>query len=200
MDDPFDPWLPERQSTLAYIYQRWLPPIAVASLLVWAVASRLLHFYPPVGTYIAIVAVGGVVVTVWPPEKPWSKAAWLGVFVFLGFFEVQNLYRDRASHDKEQTESNQKQKEAFQGIANGITATINSGQQQFEATMERAGKVLSTTQSIAALAQQNLENTTGGDSFAYIVPQIDTGTVVRLALHNHGNADFGILNWPSSAA
>ncbi len=134
MDDPCDPWFSvEKQPPFAYFYQNWLPRVAVVSLLAWAVVSEFLHLYPPVGTYIAIVAVGGVVITIWPPEKPWSKAVWLGIFLFLGVFEIRNLYRDRAYHDNEQAQARAQELNSFNQIAFGINQSIATGQQQFAA-------------------------------------------------------------------
>ena len=64
------------------------------------------HWHPPVGSWIAVLALLGVIVP-WlfrPPEKMGrgEKAIW--TFVMLAFFylELRTLYLDRDEHDGEQ--------------------------------------------------------------------------------------------------
>ena len=158
MDDPFDPWFtPQKPS----FYQKWVPPLAVAAVGIWCVVLRFAHIYPPVGTYIAILAFMAVVVTIWPPEHAWSKAAWLATFFFLMGFEIHNLYRDRAQHDQQLALQRQMETDAFQTIADGLSSAITQSQQHFDATVERV-------EGVSQLTQKSIGTVTGGDGFCYM--------------------------------
>ena len=98
--------------------------------------SSLATWHPPVGVFIALLALIGVLV-------PWfrgeanrrEKALWtLLMFVFVGL-EIRSIYMDQAEHDKQQADARTQQINSFSQIGQGINATIETGQQQFKETM-----------------------------------------------------------------
>ncbi len=91
--------LSEPTSRLHTAYHRYLPPLVFLLIVAWAVILRFVKYHPPIGTYIAVLAFGAVIVTLWPPEGRWSKVCWLLVFAGFLIFEVRNLYDDRNEHD-----------------------------------------------------------------------------------------------------
>jgi hypothetical protein len=95
--------------------------------------------------YIACLAGLAVVVTIWPPESNWSKAAWLSVFLACTGLEIATLYQERAENQDQQARTRQQQLNSFSNIATGINTAINNSQQQFAATMEGFQKTLEAT-------------------------------------------------------
>lgn len=106
--------------------------------------AGLYSWYPPVGVFIALLAVFGVLV-------PWfrgdvaskrEKALWTGaMFLFVGL-EIRSIYLDQAKHDREQTDARKEQLKSFSEIAKGIDASISNSQKQFDATMGRIENTL----------------------------------------------------------
>lgn len=170
------PW-----TVIGNIYQRWLPPIVATGTILWLSFVLLFHpWRPPVGVYIACVAGLAVVVTIWPPESRWSKAAWLLVFFACTGLEIVTLYQERSENQAQQAQTRKDEEIRFAGI-------LQQSQKQFEATMAKTGKVLDKTQKVAELAEENLSNLTGRNSVAYIAPQPpDTDGKVPLGIVNAG--------------
>ena len=185
MDDPFDPWpIPDDERTawsaVNNIYQRWLPPIILLGTLIWlGFVFFLKPARPPIGSYIASLALLAVVVTIWPPESNWSKAAWLAVFFALTGLEICTLYRERSDNQAQQAQSRIDEDNRFAGI-------LEQSQKQFDATMAKTGTILDETQTVARLAENSLDNLTGGDSVAYIAPQAVQNGRVPLVIVNAG--------------
>jgi len=167
MDDPCDPWFkPEARTiwiTLKGIYQRWLPPVALIVTLAWMARVKFFNpRHPPIGEYIACLALLVAVVTIWPPESNWSKAEWLAVFFALTGLEITTLYQDRAENQRQQADAREQEKAAFQSIANGINTSISNSDKSFVATMDKM-------KHLAMLSVEGIETATGGDSFCYMV-------------------------------
>jgi hypothetical protein len=100
--------------------------------LFWHVYS----WHPPVGVFIAILAVLGVVVPlVRRNVGPREKAVWTAVMFLLMLMEIKSIYQDRAHYDKEHADARKEELDRFDKIANGITTTITISQSQFNATM-----------------------------------------------------------------
>jgi hypothetical protein len=122
------------------------------------------QWHPPVGVFIAILAVLGVLV-------PWfrggdalgrkEKALWTILMFVLVLLEIHSIYSDQAEHDREQALARCQQLVSFQAIAKGIDQAIQSSQQQFSATMARSDSILRSQ-------NEALNTATGGDSFCYI--------------------------------
>ncbi len=150
-------------SRLSVLYQKWLPPIALGAIIVWSALLYRFGWYPPIGVYIAVVGVVAFVVTIWPPENRWSKGAWLLVVLVLCLFEIHNLYHDRDNHDATERQARKEEREAFKGIADGLTAAISANQKNFDATMQSMNRIAGTT-------TENLTRMTGGNSYMYFDP------------------------------
>lgn len=117
--------------------------------------------YPPIGVFIAILALLGVVVPLFRDLTKIGrreKAIWTFLMFALVLLEIRSIYLDRDAHDKEQAAAREEQLKQFGEIAKGINATIDKSQMQFDATMARIETTLKTseetlnnTQPIAAL-------------------------------------------------
>ena len=60
--------------------------------------SAVLHYHPPVGAYMACLALGAAAVTIWPAQSRWAKVAWIIVFLLITVFEIGNLPVGRLRH------------------------------------------------------------------------------------------------------
>jgi hypothetical protein len=150
-------------------YQKWAPPIALITSIVWFVCAYIFEVPdPPLGAYIAVLGLVAVIVAIWPPQHKWSKAAWLLIFFLFTFFEIHNSYRARNKQDEEQAEARKEERKAFEAIADGLTTSMTNNQKAFDATMARM-------EALAELSKTNINESTGGDSFCYV----DMGGVVE---------------------
>jgi hypothetical protein len=123
------------------------------------------QWHPPVGTYIGVLGVLGVIVP-WlfrPPEKmkKGEKALWTLVLFVLFGLELRTLYFDRDEHDRTEAHARCEQLHNFGEIAAKLNGAIESSQKQFEITMARSDQV------IAGLGD-TMKIQTGGNSFAFI--------------------------------
>jgi len=124
------------------------------------------NWYPPVGFFIAILALLGVLVPLFRDLTKIGrreKAAWTFVMFLLVGLEFRTLYLDRADHDQKEADARATQLKGFKEIGTGIEAAIQKSQQQFDETMTRIGTTLKTseetlknTQPIAALEFQGM--------------------------------------------
>jgi len=145
--------------------------------------DKLWAWYPPIGVYIAILALLGVLVALLRDVTKIGrreKALWTAIMFILVLLEIKSIYQDRYAHDKEQSEARAEQLKQFDTIAKGINTTISNSQQQFDATIKRV-------EGVSRIAARGLENVTGGDSFGFVVPQAFGSQEVPLRIWNHGN-------------
>jgi hypothetical protein len=164
-----DPPSPEQQTTwtaLKRFYQRGLSPVMAVGVLLWLSCVLILKPpRPPIGTYIACLACLAVVVTIWPPESTWSKAAWLVVFFACTGLEIAILYQERAENQKQQAETRRDEKDAFKAIADGLRESMSKNQDAFDTAL---GKM----QRLDVLSHENINEVTGGNGFVTIEPSI----------------------------
>jgi hypothetical protein len=122
------------------------------------IAQPWWQWHPPVGTFIGVLGVLGVIVP-WlfrPPEKmgKGEKALWtLLVFVLFGL-ELRTLYLDRDEHDRAEAQARCEQLHSFNEIAGGIRDAVAQSQKQFNATMGGISREINIY--------------TGGESYAYL--------------------------------
>jgi hypothetical protein len=104
------------------------------------------------GVFIALLAFVAAAVTFRDPGKA-EKAIW--TFVFLGLMggEVWMMSVDRTENNRKQKETRETEIASFKSIGDGIKASIDNSQLQFNATMGGINK--------------NIKVITGGDSFPY---------------------------------
>ncbi len=136
---------------------------------------QIWYSHPPVGVYIAVLALLGVIVPL-TREKvgPREKALWTIVMFMLLLLELRSIYLDRAEHEQEQLQARNEQLASFSKVAQGIDKTIENSDREFAATMERTDSLLA--------------NVTGGGSFAVVYPLINPGRKdLPLYIENRGD-------------
>src|SRR5208283_790529 len=84
-------------------------------------------WYPPVGVFIAILAVLAVLVPLFrdlADMKKREKAIWTALVFALMLLEVKSIYQDRNAHEKQQSDDRTAQLVNFQKIGDQITLAI----------------------------------------------------------------------------
>jgi hypothetical protein len=119
------------------------------------------------GFFIPTIAIGflGVVAVVMTIRADRfttvERMAYALIAVALFVIETRAVYRDRDEHDKQQSETRSREAQNFREIADGLKATLQQNQKQFEATMRRSDAI------VGGVADST-KTQTGGDSFAFI--------------------------------
>jgi hypothetical protein len=113
----------------------------------------------------------------WP-----EKIAWIAVLVALTILEVLAIHRADVNSRAERDEQNRR----FNAIAERLEDSINTSRTQYGDTINHVDGVLATTQNVAELAEENLQDLTGGDSYPYVTPGIPP-TGGMLADHSRFN-------------
>lgn len=116
--------------------------------------AKLWGFYPPVGVFIALLALLAVLVPLFrdfAKMRKVERAIWTVVMFALMLLEIKSIYQDRRAHDQEQALARQTQLDNFKKIGDEITLAIQQNQQNFNTVMT----------STKTLLAANL----GGDSF-----------------------------------
>ncbi|HEV2501422.1 MAG TPA: hypothetical protein VGY31_17760 [Terriglobia bacterium] len=165
----------------------WVPFSVGAALIGAVIFFTLCRWHPPVGVYIAALAVLGVFVPLirWEKAGPEEKALWTAVMLVLVGLEISSIYKDRNEHDAEQARARKEQLEGFQRIADGLSRSIAQSQENFNATMARSSKIMERVQT-------SIDSITGGNSFVYmqLVGLQKTGAILhvqhagKFPLHN----------------
>jgi hypothetical protein len=134
---------------------------------VWFCISWLFHVpHPPVGTYIGILAALAGLVTLWPPDNPWAKAAW--VFVFGGFLvmEITTLYQQKPEDERQRIADRIAEDDRFAGLLRtqqeSFAEVLRKNQEQFAATLGRI-------EGVKRLASESIDEQTGGKSFCFFL-------------------------------
>jgi hypothetical protein len=133
------------------------------------VLHSLWAWHPPVGIWIGILGLLGVVVTLLRDPKEigkGEKAVWIIILFALLFLEMKSVYQDRNEHDEAERQSRERSEQNFseiangiQGAVNGLNTTIAEGREHFDKTMVGLASAVNTQ--------------TGGESYASLlfVPQ-----------------------------
>lgn len=100
----------------------------------------------------------------------------------LAFIEIRAINGDRDARDIAQKNALQEEGLNFGAIGKGIEQSINQGQLQFQATMQSSQQQFDATMSKVGTV---LGSVTGGNSFAYLMPQ--PTNPVSLVVWNHGD-------------
>lgn len=150
------------------------------------------QWHPPVGSFIAVLAVIGVLV-------PWfrgdasrrEKAMWtIAMFVLLGL-ELRTLYRDRTEHDEEQTTARCQQLQSFQRIATSLDTAIAQSADQFrqtaqglDATIKETKETIENTAPHADVRLDQFSSTAGPQSPVSLV--FNQPMITNVFYHNAG--------------
>jgi hypothetical protein len=142
--------------------------------------TNLLNWHPPVGVFIAILALLGVLVPLLREKiGKREKAVWTALMFALLLMELRSIQLD---HD-DQLKARQKQDEQFSAIAGGLKDTVTTAQQQFQTTMNRMER-------LASLSNKNIDAVTGGNGFVYVdimPPPVDQDGVSFVAFVKGSN-------------
>ena len=126
--------------------------------------AEVLNWYPPVGIFIAILGVVGIVVPLvrdLAKMSKWEKAGWTAVMFILMGLEIRSIYLDRKAHDLEQKNARAELLQNFKDVGDGIKKEIDTSQTEFAATMKRSDTILGGV-------GENIKIANGGDIYAYI--------------------------------
>ncbi len=157
-------------------YSSWgfyLQAVIVAVCLGW------FDVKPPVPTVaIGFLGVVAAIMTVRADHfHNGERAVWILISFALFIVEMRAVYQDRDEHDRQQVELRKREDETRKAEQDSFAALLREGKDLFTATKQ-----------IEGLAHKNLENVTGGQSFAYLTPQTQFGTVpIPLTIYNYGH-------------
>jgi hypothetical protein len=154
---------------------------------------ELLHWPPPVGVFIAILGLLGIVVPFIRDLGKMGKrekAIWTAVMFALLVLEIRSIYADRSAHDREQATARAEQLKHFKEVGDGITKAIDESQKQFEATMERSNSILGGV-------GESIKIANGGDSYPFIALG---GTSSRLEMYLSVDGNHHLLDVAGSVA
>jgi Ca2+/Na+ antiporter len=133
-----------------------------------------------VGMAIGLLALLGVIFPI-IREKigKIEKVVWIVLFTGCLVFEVYSIRMEDLKNKSEQDLASCQEHNSFQKIASQVDS------------------VLKTTQSVASLAEENLKDLTGGDSYAYLDPRITSTAmyekyILHAALKPEDNLSFNL--------
>lgn len=157
----------------------WVLALCVAGLALWAI------FKPQSpGVSIGLLALAAGIMSVRPKMHTAEKMTWV---VFLIVFAILEIHAINKSDEYNRT-TREQQNSQFAEIARGLQQSIITSKQQYESTIGQVQGVLQTTESVASLARDNLNNVTGGHSYAYLVPEpVEGATGYSVNLFNNGD-------------
>jgi hypothetical protein len=146
----------------------------------WVLAASFtvywLNCVPPPGYAIGALAVVAGVMSV-RDVKILGKISWVLLLVCLLITEFRAIDKDRADNEQKEKEFFATQQKGFGEISQQAGANFEQTTRGLETAINGLNSVLGTTQDVAKLAKRNLENITGGDSFAYLVVEPTEGAV-----------------------
>lgn len=142
---------------------KWLPLLIFLLLAVWVCVARVLNVgHPPVGTYVAILALVAGVMTIWPPENRRLKFTWAVIFAALLFLEISALYQqkrdDETQRDKNQMDENNRFAGLLKSQNESFEKVLEQNQREFDKTIENLSAISSR---IEATAQEDFRQFSG---------------------------------------
>ncbi|HWY71126.1 MAG TPA: hypothetical protein VNX88_20845 [Terriglobales bacterium] len=162
---------------------------------VWQAPFVILFAYwlckqPEPGLAVTILGLAAVIMAIRAEHfTRTEEVIWIVVACALCVIEIRAIRHDREVAASEQAEVRKREEENFRTIASGLQASIDNSRSQFAATMEQTKTVLDKTESVSTLTKKNLENITGGESFAFVRPQVEAAGKgpIGLVVWNRGN-------------
>jgi hypothetical protein len=157
---------------------RFSPLITLVIVGLWWLYVSTRQFYPPVGVYIAVLAFLAVVVTIWPPNNPWTKAAWLIVFFCVMKLEVDNLFHDRLDNQNKEAQRRKGEqgvaRQAQQDEDDRFAGLMKSQQDSFADVLKGSQKQLIRSERIMSKSEEAASFAGGGDSFPFVFSGVVT--------------------------
>jgi hypothetical protein len=180
-------WKVELREQLETIWENRWCGVALAGTFTIAVAC-LFYWVPPPGISVAVMGAVAAIMAARTKATGAEKATWMLIISALLVIEIAAINKERyfarLNEDIRVTQEQRKFREIARDIRDAATKTT----QQLDATMAKENEVLGTTQQVADLSKKNLENITGGKSFAIVTPQVWSGIVpIPLSIYNYGN-------------
>jgi hypothetical protein len=178
----------------------WKNPWMGASLLLafYALGAYWWYVIPSPGKAVASLAAVATVMTFRGELKGVEKTfLTLALFLFV-WIEIRAIDKDQADNEERQRKFFEVQKTSFGQIATQASTNFSDTTGKLTSAIDGLNAVLGTTQSVAAIAKQNLEAVSGGTSFAYVIPDNQEfqkggvtiqheGAAFSMTLINHGN-------------
>jgi hypothetical protein len=144
-------------------------------LAVWGFASPHSVGWS-IGTLTLVAAAASIRLDMKGMKGP-ERVAWIVVFSILTYQEYAAIDRndkqniaDRQAQNEQNLGDRKAQNEHFEAITKELTDSLTTSRTQYKSTITHVDGVLKTTRSVASLAKENLENLTGADTYAYVVP------------------------------
>jgi hypothetical protein len=148
-------------------------------------------WYPPIGVYIAILALVGVLVPLFRDLTRigrWEKAAWTAIMFLLVILEIKSIYQERNAHDKEQSDARSEQLSRFEQISDGLKNALQQSDQQFKATMQGIKSTLTSSERTLKNSQPRaVLETKLIDVPTPMVPTVQTRLTFNVHYTNYGN-------------
>ncbi len=155
------------------------------AVLVWFFLVKL----PPSGYAVALIACAAALMSVHAEMNGWQKAVWMLIIGGFLIVELRSISHDRTVSNESAKNVRDEQDRNFSQILKNNRDEVADNKNKFSATMSRFGVIQSTTEEVAKLSKQNLENITGANSYAWIIPQVQDLSYpsrVPLVIHNYG--------------
>jgi hypothetical protein len=132
----------------------WILVLVGIGLTLWV------GFFPKSpGVSIGLLASVAGVMSVRPKMHPAEKFAWVAVLIAFTILEVHAIRVSDAKNEGTLNEQNQ----VFKGIADGLKTSMETSKGQYDSTISHVDGVLKTTQNVARLSKEDLEDVTGGE-------------------------------------
>jgi hypothetical protein len=137
-------------------------------LVMFSLAYAALLYRPPVtnvaSLFIALIAAA----MVFGEKRPVFKALYFVLILLFTMVEMKAISREHEEVARQETAKRKDENDQFQKIADGINKTIAASDRQFQTTMLATNKLIDESTGLAKLAQQNINATTGGNTYCYV--------------------------------
>jgi hypothetical protein len=160
------------------VWKSW--PTSVLLCGIGAAAAMWVRWtLPAPGISIAILGLVAAVMSLRGEMRPLEKASWMLIISTLLVAEIQSIRTDRTHADSQAKSDRVAQDRAFELVLKKEDAQLQETLRGFEA--------------VGRLAKKSIENQTGGDSYAYVTPQMGV-TPIPLSIYNYEtNTLTGVL-------
>jgi hypothetical protein len=141
---------------------------------------------PPPGYSIGALAVVAGLMSV-REMKVLGKITWVVLLICLLITEFRAINKDRAENERQQREFFEEQKAGFTGIATQASNNFAGTTAGLTTAINGLKGVLNTTEGVARLSRENLEELSGAGAHPCVVPQpAPNGSAIPLVIWNRG--------------
>jgi hypothetical protein len=168
------------------------PYLAFGLLIAGAGAAIWTHLHPQSPGYaIGLLALAAGIMSVRPQMQFLEKLAWVAILVTFTYQEMKAIKQNDIENKAVRTSEN----DAFGHIVSDLKISIQNSKEQYSQTVQHVDSVAATMQRVADLAKINLENVTGGNSYAYVFPTNVSNTGLQLLnIENTGSQILSGVN------